>query len=368
MDGHYWDLLLGSTLVPYSEDEELPSLLTLNQLSPVVGTQGHYVLRDPSASLISAATDDGCLLEGTASISTVVDDSCLQLQAEMVSISSGTETGTANVSEATTPGAQIVKELAVKVLPSIDAREKEAKTYVVKNIPRNSTTGMASFKTYLSEQLGVEGIADIGYYLRGGKRVWIKSCGDLVSVLVDIDVKGRGSIWVVEEGYEDDVEIAPKTKKRRSDAEERQERVQAKFEDLKKWHGTKYTSPQYRFWAEALEVGLHTSTDDPPRGRMFEGPKTCKKPSELKEAFTELAKTLTDVVRGGHNTPPLSSSPLKHNDTGSPNVSRTLKVADLKSKYIQQIKGLFSLYEVGALSQDDFDKQKGIILEQMGLC
>ena len=118
----------------------------------------------------------------------------------------------------------------------------------------------------------------------------------MVSVLVDIDVKGIGSIWVVEEGYEDDIEIAPKTKKRRSDAEERQERVQAKFEDLKKRHGTKYTSPQYRFWAEALEVGLHTSTDDPPRGRMFEGPKTCKKPSELKEAFTELAKTLTDVV------------------------------------------------------------------------
>ena len=91
-------------------------------------------------------------------------------------------------------------------------------------------------------------------------------------------------------------------------------------------------------------------------------------PSELKEAFTELAKTLTDVVRTGHRTPPLTSSPLKQSDALSPNVSRPLKVADLKSKYIQQIKDLFSLYEVGALSQDNFDRQKSIIFEQMGLC
>ena len=65
----------------------------------------------------------------------MVDDRCLQWQSRMASISAGTETGTASVSETTTPGAQIVKELAVKVLPSIDARDKEAKTYVVMNTP-----------------------------------------------------------------------------------------------------------------------------------------------------------------------------------------------------------------------------------------
>ena len=59
------------------------------------------------------------------------------------------------------------------------------------------------------------------------------------------------------------------------------------------------------------------------------------------------------MVRTGHRTPPLPSSPPKQSDAVSPNVSRPLKVADLTSKYIQQIKDLFSLYEVGALSQDD---------------
>ena len=118
-------------------------------------------------------------------------------------------------------------------------------------------------------------------------------------MLEDTKVKGRGSIWVVEEDPEDDGEISPKINKQRFNAEERQKHVKAMFEE--------YTSPPYCFWLEALEVGLHTSTDDPPHGQMFEDTKTCKKPSELQEAFTELAKTLTDVVRTGHRTPPLAS-------------------------------------------------------------
>ena len=58
-----------------------------------------------------------------------------------------------------------------------------------------------------------------------------------------------------------------------------------------------------------------------------------------------------EQVIGRHHC--LACSPLKQSDAVSPNVSGPLKVADLKSKHIQQIKDLFSLYEVGALSQDD---------------
>lgn len=85
-------------------------------------------------------------------------------------------------------------------------------------------------------------------------------------------------------------------------------------------------------------MGLHISIDVPPQGCMFEGTKACsKKPSELKEAFTELAKTLSDVVQTGYRNPPLTNSPLKQSDAVTPNVSRQLKIAELKSKYIQQI-------------------------------
>ena len=115
---------------------------------------------------------------------------------------------------------------------------------------------------------------------------------------------------------------------------------------------------------------MHSSVDDPPHGRMFQSStkSASKKPNELKEAFTDLAKDITGAIQTtGHRTPPLRSSPLKQLDT-SPSISKPLRVAELKSKYIQQVKDLFSLYEVGALSQEDFDHQKGLILEQMSSC
>lgn len=130
----------------------------------------------------------------------------------------------------------------------------------------------------------------------------------------------------VEKGHEvGEHEIVPKAKKKTSDTENRQQCAQARLEELKKRHATSYMSSQYRFRAEALEVGLHTSIDDLPQCRMLKGTKTSnKKPSELKEAFTELAKTLSDVFRTGHRTAPLTNSPLKQSDAVSPNVSSPL--------------------------------------------
>ena len=72
----------------------------------------------------------------------------------------------------------------------------------------------------------------------------------------------------MDKGPEHDHESMPKTKKKKADVVDRQQRVQARLEELKK-HGTSFTSPQYRFWAEALEVGSHTSVDDPPPARLY---------------------------------------------------------------------------------------------------
>ena len=92
-----------------------------------------------------------------------------------------------SVSEATPPEAAIVKELVVKVLPSSDARDKDSKTFVVKNLPRSATTGMATFKAFLAGKLGVCGVSEVGYYLRGSKRVWLNSSDELLAVLEDME-------------------------------------------------------------------------------------------------------------------------------------------------------------------------------------
>ena len=69
------------------------------QLSPIIGTGGQYLFSNPSAC-ISETTDLNLLLGTDLASTSAVDTS---------------------VSEATPPEAAIVKELAVKVLPSSDA-------------------------------------------------------------------------------------------------------------------------------------------------------------------------------------------------------------------------------------------------------
>ena len=99
-----------------------------------------------------------------------------------------------------------IKELIVKALPSINS-DKELKTYALKNVPKGKLASMECFRMYLAEQLDLtDGIDEVGYYLRGGEKVWLKCCQDMAEVVKHINKKGRGSIWCVEKAQEEDNE------------------------------------------------------------------------------------------------------------------------------------------------------------------
>ena len=51
--------------------------------------------------------------------------------------------------------------------------------------------------------------------------------------------------------------------------EDKQEMVDDTVNELRSKHGTKFTSLQYRVWAETILSGSHESLDDPPRGSFF---------------------------------------------------------------------------------------------------
>ena len=73
-----------------------------------------------------------------------------------------------------------VKELVVKVLPPTLA-EKDSRSYTLKNIPKAVLASMECFKTYLGDQLDLSGgVGNVGYFLRGGNKVWLKCSQDLV--------------------------------------------------------------------------------------------------------------------------------------------------------------------------------------------
>ena len=116
---------------------------------------------------------------------------------------------------------------------------------------------------------------------------------------------------------------------KRSKHEEKQERIDNTIEELKAKHGTTYTDIQNRVWAESFDTRYHQSLDEPPRGSLFK--------SQGRKS-TSTSSSMADPPHGTDLTPQ--------------------KAANLKSTYIQQIKELHSLQEVGAISSEDFIKQR----------
>ena len=95
MDKNILDVLLDSRMFPEAEDSDF----SVNQYSPVIAAEGHFV-STPSPSIFSKVTDNS-----------------FNFLLGKVSTSLATDTVTISVSDATFSGTVIGKELVVKVLP-----------------------------------------------------------------------------------------------------------------------------------------------------------------------------------------------------------------------------------------------------------
>ena len=144
----------------------------------------------------------------------------------------------------------------------------------------------------------------------------------------------------------------------RTTSEERSARVQEIKDDLEKTHGSKYNTCQYRLWAEMIFAGVHKDEEEPPQVPMFGTQRKHARASVrgspdssvLSDALTGVAVAIRDV---------LSPQPTKVS-TSSPS-----KAVDLRSKYLQQLKELMSLYEMGALTNTEFQEERSTVVRQM---
>ena len=123
--------------------------------------------------------------------------------------------------------------------------------------------------------------------------------------------------------------------------DERWGRVQNLFEELKEKHGSAYSGPQYRLWAEAVASGSHTNTKEPLLGSMFRRQTTCK---DRHQSHCSLLN-LVQFGCGSSLTPK--------------------SVASLRSSYIKQIKELHKLLDLDSISEEDLKRQKEKILAMM---
>ena len=140
--------------------------------------------------------------------------------------------------------------------------------------------------------------------------------------------------------------------KKKSASDERASRVHDLKAELRRKHGPAYTPVQYAMWAEMLVGGGHDSMDNPPPTPMFGAArargKTKSGVNNMTEAFTALAGSIAEVI-----------SP-KQASSDSPT-----KAVNLRGKYIQQLKELVNLRDIGALTDDEYQEHRSAVVNLM---
>lgn len=259
-------------------------------------------------------------------------------------------------------------------------KRSEIKLFTLRNVDCDKLGSPMDVNKFIFDQLGQNLVSkdltfDVGYY-RGNKRVNILGSSDMqdVRILRNKDSSGVSSCTysmvygtISKERYgpgetytrstdsaaDTDSDCGSKRSKRKkkpvkkSRHEEKLERIDNIIDQLKAKHGSEYTDIQYRIWAESFDTRYHQSLDTPPLGSMFksQGRKSKSSKADPPRSASDSPRSTGDPPHGTELTPQ--------------------KAATLKSTYIQQIKELHSPQTVGAISNEDFIKQRDILLEQM---
>ena len=260
----------------------------------------------------------------------------------------------------------VLPTVAVKVINP--TKRSETKLFMLHNVDMQQFSCPENVREVIADQLGEDIVSpgsqfEIGYF-KGNKRVWVQNATDTKEVQrllrsgsqtvtlwcmgkyepkITVLKRSAPSIQVSDSESDEEAQKAsskPQKKKKLSRHEEKLERVDELVDELKSKHGTLYTNIHYRVWAETIDSGRHSCVDSPPRGKFFksQGRKDTK---------------------SSPSTPPRSPQPR------SEIILTPGKTAQLRSTYIQQIKDLHSLVDIGAISNEDFVKQRDTLLQQM---
>ena len=259
-------------------------------------------------------------------------------------------------------------------------KRSESRLFTLRNVDCDKLGSPMDLNKTIFDQLGQNLVSkdlafDVGYY-RGNKRVNILGSDDMQDVrrlLRNKDSSGVSSctLWCMGLSAKKDADLGKRTrdqtdsesdtdsdsgtkrsKRKKKPAkklrhEEKLERIDKIIDELKTKHGSEYTDIQYRVWAESFDTRYHQSLDSPPQGSIFksQGRKSKSSTADRPRSTSDSPHPTGDPPHGMELTPQ--------------------KAAHLKSTYIQQIKELYSLQTVGAISNENFIKQRDILLAQM---
>ena len=153
-------------------------------------------------------------------------------------------------------------------------RKSDCETCVLHNIGSHNISTPDCLRREIWKQFGSDVVSSkldfpIGY-MKGGSKISIKSVSDIQDVWGYVRSGTNITLWcnglLSSEKHQsssgsDDEDISvgrkPKRKKKLSALEEKNERVEGFMSELREKHGIRFTSIQYRIWAEMLDVKSH---------------------------------------------------------------------------------------------------------------
>ena len=138
-----------------------------------------------------------------------------------------------------------------------------------------------------------------------------------------------------------------KRKKTKYDAHTRKMcEVEEIVDDLHDRHGTTYTQEQYNVWAHMINLRKHNSRDKPPEKPFFRGPKKkhCASADSVQSSLSRSGGESSGLL-------PTGISPGKR--------------IQLRSQSMQQLEMWHSLYEKGAVEDDEYRRVQANILSDI---
>lgn len=284
-----------------------------------------------------------------------------------------------STSPASMPAASKTFDIKVKILSTKGKRG--GKTFALRGFEPESVQIPEDLEAILRSNFQSELGNSSGHfvslgYMKSSTKVWIRGKEDVAEVMKTLKRSGDLTLWCSyangpskesESGSEEDEFPAdPKhSKKRRRTvshgSDSKEERISSIVCRLRGEHGQKYSAIQYRLWAEMIDVGTHGSHDSPPNVPMFYGASGHDgKKTTMATAVSELGTAIASAISGSHTRVDVSAGP----PTGIDKSSQVVK-AEVRSKYICQLKDLHDLLSIGAIESKDYENQKKLILAEL---
>ena len=132
------------------------------------------------------------------------------------------------------------------------------------------------------------------------------------------------------------------------------------MDDIKKLHGNNLPPYKYRLWAEMILVGTATRESMPDVPMFTASPAKRPRRETMRDTLEAVGKTISTALASGKSLAQndmLAASEKPHNSLND-NV-------DLRTKVLKQIRDLFELKQIGAITEEEYEGKKAKLLKDL---